>query len=38
MTPVYSLVLPIFNEEAVIPLLLKRLDALMDRLDGSAPR
>jgi polyisoprenyl-phosphate glycosyltransferase len=36
MTPVYSLVLPIFNEEAVIPLLLKRLDDLMDRLDGPA--
>jgi polyisoprenyl-phosphate glycosyltransferase len=33
MTPVYSLVLPIFNEEAVIPLLLKRLDELMTKLD-----
>ena len=36
MTPVYSLVLPIFNEEAVIPLLLKRLDDLIARLDGPA--
>ena len=36
MTPVYSLVVPIYNEEAVIPLLLRRLDALMDALDGPA--
>ena len=34
--PTYSLVLPIFNEEAVLPLLLPRLDALLGRLDGSA--
>jgi glycosyltransferase involved in cell wall biosynthesis len=34
MKPVYSLVLPIFNEEAVIPLLLQRLDDLMTRLDA----
>lgn len=33
--PLYSLVIPIFNEEAVIPLLLHRLDALLTRLDGS---
>jgi len=36
MPPVYSLVIPIFNEEAVLPLLLRRLDALMDGLDGPA--
>ena len=28
----YSLVIPVFNEEAVLPVLLRRLDALMDRL------
>src|SRR5271169_540534 len=33
---VYSIVVPIYNEEAVIPLLLHRLDALLDRLDGAA--
>lgn len=32
----YSLVLPIFNEEAVLPVLLKRIDALLDRFDGPA--
>jgi dolichol-phosphate mannosyltransferase len=36
MTPVYSLVLPIFNEEAVIPLLMKRLDDLMGKFDAPA--
>jgi glycosyltransferase involved in cell wall biosynthesis len=36
MAPVYSLVVPIFNEEAVLPVLLHRLDALLDRLDGPA--
>jgi polyisoprenyl-phosphate glycosyltransferase len=36
MPPVYSLVIPIYNEEAVLPLLLRRLDALMDTLDGPA--
>jgi dolichol-phosphate mannosyltransferase len=36
MPPTYSLVVPIFNEEAVIPILFKRLDALLDRLDGGA--
>ena len=30
MAPEYSLVLPIYNEEAVLPVLLRRLDALMD--------
>jgi glycosyltransferase involved in cell wall biosynthesis len=33
---VYSLVLPIYNEEAVIPLLLHRLDGLLQGLDGAA--
>jgi glycosyltransferase involved in cell wall biosynthesis len=32
----YSIVVPIYNEEAVLPILLKRLDALMDALDGPA--
>jgi glycosyltransferase involved in cell wall biosynthesis len=36
MPPVYSLILPIFNEEAVLPVLLHRLDALLDQLDGPA--
>ncbi len=36
MPPVYSLVIPIYNEEAVLPLLLRRLDALMDALDAPA--
>src|SRR3954470_7162510 len=34
--PVYSLVIPIYNEEAVLPVLLHRLDRLMERLDGPA--
>ena len=34
MPPTYSLVAPIFNEEAVIPVLLKRLDALLGALDA----
>jgi polyisoprenyl-phosphate glycosyltransferase len=34
--PVYSFVLPIFNEEAVMPVLLHRLDRLMEQLDGPA--
>lgn len=34
--PTYSLVIPVFNEEAVLPLLLPRLDALLARLDGPA--
>jgi glycosyltransferase involved in cell wall biosynthesis len=33
---VYSLVLPIYNEEAVLPVLLHRLDAPLTRLDGAA--
>src|SRR6202453_5111067 len=32
MNPRYSLVVPIYNEEAVLPILLRRLDALLDRL------
>lgn len=32
----YSIVIPVFNEEAVLPILLKRIDALMDGLDGPA--
>jgi len=36
MSTVYSLVIPIYNEQAVLPLLLRRLDALMDALDGPA--
>jgi polyisoprenyl-phosphate glycosyltransferase len=34
MNPVYSLVVPIYNEEAVLPILLRRLDALLEKLDG----
>jgi polyisoprenyl-phosphate glycosyltransferase len=34
--PVYSLVVPIFNEESVLPILLHRLDKLMDKMDGPA--
>ena len=34
--PKYSLVLPIFNEEAVLPLLFHRLDKVLSELDGPA--
>jgi dolichol-phosphate mannosyltransferase len=34
--PVYSLVIPIFNEEAVLPLLIRRIGALLDTLDARA--
>ncbi|MBV9077826.1 MAG: glycosyltransferase family 2 protein [Methylobacteriaceae bacterium] len=34
--PTYSLVIPIYNEEAVLPVLLHRLDRLLERLDGPA--
>jgi dolichol-phosphate mannosyltransferase len=34
ISPTYSLVVPIFNEEAVIPILLIRLDALLESLDA----
>src|SRR5271154_3668388 len=36
MPPTYSLVVPIYNEEAVIPILLRRLDALLDSLGEPA--
>jgi dolichol-phosphate mannosyltransferase len=36
MNPVYSLVVPIYNEEAALPVLLHRLDALLDKLDAPA--
>ncbi len=32
----YSIVVPVFNEEAVLPVLLRRLDILMDQLDAPA--
>jgi glycosyltransferase involved in cell wall biosynthesis len=32
----YSIVIPVFNEEAVLPILLKRLDVLMAALDAPA--
>jgi polyisoprenyl-phosphate glycosyltransferase len=36
-TPIsYSLVIPVFNEEAVLPVLLRRIDLLLARLDGKA--
>ena len=34
--PRYSLVIPIFNEEAVLPLLIRRVKALLDQLDGTS--
>jgi polyisoprenyl-phosphate glycosyltransferase len=36
MNPVYSLVVPIYNEEAALPILLRRLDGLLDQLDAPA--
>ena len=36
MSPTYSLVVPIYNEEAVIPVLLRRLDALIEAFDAEA--
>ncbi len=32
----YSFIVPVFNEEAALPLLLRRIDLLMDGLDGAA--
>ena len=32
----YSIVVPVFNEEAVLPILLRRLGMLMEQLDGPA--
>ena len=34
--PVYSLVIPVFNEEAALPILLNRIDRLLSLLDGPA--
>ena len=34
--PTYSLVIPVYNEEAVLPLLLDRLDGVLATLDGPA--
>ena len=34
--PTYSLVIPLFNEEVVLPILLHRLDRLIDKFDGPA--
>jgi polyisoprenyl-phosphate glycosyltransferase len=34
--PTYSLVVPVFNEEAVLPVLFARLRLLLERLDGPA--
>jgi dolichol-phosphate mannosyltransferase len=34
--PRYSFVIPLFNEEAVMPILLHRMDRLMEQLDGPA--
>ena len=31
---VYSIIVPIYNEEAVLPMLLHRLDRLLERLDA----
>jgi glycosyltransferase involved in cell wall biosynthesis len=36
MNPVYSLVVPVYNEQAVLPMLLRRLDGLLDQLDAPA--
>ena len=32
----YSIIVPVFNEEAVLPILLRRLDLLLTRLNGAA--
>lgn len=34
--PVYSIVIPVFNEQAVLPLLFHRIDRLLDSLDAPA--
>ena len=34
MLPKYSLIVPIYNEEEIIPELYRRLSAVMNRLDG----
>jgi dolichol-phosphate mannosyltransferase len=35
-SPEYSLVLPLFNEEETVPELVRRLESLLERLDGPA--
>lgn len=35
-SPRYSLVIPIYNEEAVLPLLVRRITSLLDQMDGPA--
>jgi glycosyltransferase involved in cell wall biosynthesis len=35
-SPRYSIVVPVYNEEAVLPVLLRRLDLLMQQLNGLA--
>jgi polyisoprenyl-phosphate glycosyltransferase len=34
--PAYSIVIPVFNEEQILPELLRRLTVVLDQLDGSA--
>lgn len=34
--PTYSIVIPVYNEEAVLPELRRRMSGLLDQLDGSA--
>ena len=34
--PIYSFVIPLFNEAAILPILLLRLDRLLEALDGAA--
>ena len=36
MSPLYSFVIPLYNEEAVLPLLMHRIEALLAQLDGPA--
>jgi polyisoprenyl-phosphate glycosyltransferase len=36
MNSVYSIIVPLFNEEHVLPILMRRLDALLDQLDAPA--
>jgi polyisoprenyl-phosphate glycosyltransferase len=36
MKPTYSIVIPIYNEEAILPVLLRRLDELLQAMDGPA--
>jgi len=36
MSPVYSIVIPLYNEEAVLPILVHRIEALIGQLDGPA--